>query len=108
MVSSMYRTVVPNLGDMEYFLGGHGTVWKLSSNYTSFCLCVLLHIFFFYEWEHRIVPVLSLVCIPQEMEKKGSEKIKRVYKIFKKCNKKPCHPVPKVVIDLPFEGRKYA
>ena len=30
---------------------------------------------------------LSLVCIPQEMGKAGS-KIKRVYKIFKKYNKK--------------------
>ena len=31
---------------------------------------------------------LSLVCIPQEMGKKGSKKNKKVYKIFKKCNKK--------------------
>ena len=30
---------------------------------------------------------LSLVCIPQEMGKKGS-KNKKVYKIFKKYNKK--------------------
>ena len=33
--------------------------------------------------------------------------IKQVYKISKKRNKKKsCHLVPKVVIDLPFEGRK--
>ena len=31
---------------------------------------------------------LSLVCIPQEMGKKGSKKNKKVYKIFKKRNKK--------------------
>ena len=31
---------------------------------------------------------LSLFCIPQEMGKKGSKKNKKVYKIFKKCNKK--------------------
>ena len=31
---------------------------------------------------------LSLVCIPQEMGKKGSKKNKKVYRIFKKCNKK--------------------
>ena len=34
------------------------------------------------------------------------KRIKQVYKISKKCNKKSCHLVPKVVIDLPFEGRK--
>ena len=34
--------------------------------------------------------------------------IKQFYKISKKCNKekKSCHLAPKVVIDLPFEGRK--
>ena len=33
--------------------------------------------------------------------------MKQVYKISKKCNKKKsCRLVPKVVIDLPFEGRK--
>ena len=40
-------TVVLNLGAMpEYFLGGggHGTTWKLSSSYTGFYICVLLHI----------------------------------------------------------------
>ena len=46
---------------------------------------------------------LSLVCIPKE--KKGSEKIKQVYKISKKCNKeKSCHLVPKMVIE---GSRKY-
>ena len=36
---------------------------------------------------------------------KGNEKNKR-FKISKKGNKKKCHLVPKVVTDLPFEGRK--
>ena len=37
------------------------------------------------------------------------KRIKQIYKISKKGNKKtnkPCHLVPKVVIDLSFEGRK--
>ena len=35
------------------------------------------------------------------------KRIKQFYKISKKGNKKKsCHLVPKVVIDLPFEGRK--
>ena len=35
------------------------------------------------------------------------ERIKQIYKIPKKGNKKKsCHLVPKVVIDLLFEGRK--
>ena len=34
------------------------------------------------------------------------KRMKQVYKTSKKCNKKKsCHLVPKVVIDLPFEGR---
>ena len=38
---------------------------------------------------------LSLVCIPQEMGKKGSKKNKKVYKIFKKCNKEIMPSGPK-------------
>ena len=35
------------------------------------------------------------------------KRIKQIYKISKKGNiKKSCHLVPKVVINLPFEGRK--
>ena len=34
------------------------------------------------------------------------ERIKQVYKISKSVIKKSCHLVPKVVKDLPFEGRK--
>ena len=36
------------------------------------------------------------------------KRIKQIYKIYEKGNKKrkSCHLVPKVVIDLPFEGRK--
>ena len=50
---------------------------------------------------------LSLVCIPQEMAKKGSKKHKNKFiKYLKSVIKKSCHLVPKVVIDLPFEGRK--
>ena len=33
------------------------------------------------------------------------KRVKQVYKISKKCYKKSCHLVPKVVIGLPFEGR---
>ena len=43
---------------------------------------------------------------PSRNGKEGSKKNKKVYKIFKKCNKKSCHLVPKVAIDLLFEGRK--
>ena len=43
----------------------------------------------------------------KKRKRKAVERIKQVYKISKKCNKnKSCHLVPKVVIDLPFEGRK--
>ena len=49
---------------------------------------------------------LSLVCIPQEMGKKGSEKNKKFIKYLKSVIKKSCYLVPKVAIDLPFEGRK--
>ena len=34
------------------------------------------------------------------------KRIKQVYKISKKCNKKSCHLVLKVAIDLAFERRK--
>ena len=39
---------------------------------------------------------------------KKMKRIKQIYKISKKGTKKKksCHLVPKVVIDLPFEGRK--
>ena len=40
-------------------------------------------------------------------KKNVMKRIKQIYKIYKKGNKKnSCHLVPKVVIDLPFEGRK--
>ena len=41
------------------------------------------------------------------LRKRKRKRIKQIYKISKKGNKKrSCHLVPKVVIDLPFEGRK--
>ena len=41
------------------------------------------------------------------LKNKKMKRIKQFYKISKKGNKKKsCHLVPKVVIDLPFEGRK--
>ena len=40
-------------------------------------------------------------------KRKTMERIKHIYEIYKKGNKKKsCHLVPKVVIALPFEGRK--
>ena len=39
-------------------------------------------------------------------ERKAMKRIKQIYKISKKGKTKSCHLVPKVVIDLPFEGRK--
>ena len=42
----------------------------------------------------------------KKWKRKALKRIKQVYKISKKCNKKSCHLVPKVVIDRPFEGRK--
>ena len=44
---------------------------------------------------------ISRVCIP-----KKRKRIKQISKISKRVIKKLCHLVPKVVIDLPFEGRK--
>ena len=55
--------------------------------------------------EHN-VPVLESAFLKR---KRNVMKIKHIYKISKKGNKKKsCHLVPKVVIDLPFEGRKVA
>ena len=40
-------------------------------------------------------------------KRKAMKRIKQIYTVSKKGNKKKsCHMVPKVVIDLPFEGRK--
>ena len=49
---------------------------------------------------------LSRVCIPKKRIRKAMKRIKQIYKISKRVIKKSCHLVPKVVIDLPFEGRK--
>ena len=53
-------------------------------------ICWFFFFFFFFMNGNteRAQCALSLVCIPQEMGKKGSKKNKKVYKIFKKCNKK--------------------
>ena len=43
----------------------------------------------------------------KKRKRKAMKRIKQIYKISQKSNKKnACHLVPKVVIDLPFEGRK--
>ena len=55
----------------------------------SMCVCVSVCIFFFYEWEHRtgtMCPFSSLH--PSINGRKAVKGIKKVYKIFKKCNKK--------------------
>ena len=50
---------------------------------------------------------LSRVCIPKKRKRKAMKRIKQIYKISKRViTKKSCHLVPKVLIDLPFEGRK--
>ena len=50
---------------------------------------------------------LSQVCIPKKRKRKVMKRIKQIYKISKRVRKKKsCHLVSKVVIDLPFEGRK--
>ena len=52
------------------------------------------------------VPFLLSASL-KKRKRKAVKRIKQVCKISKKCNKKKsCHLVPKVVIDLPFEGRK--
>ena len=43
----------------------------------------------------------------RERKRKAIKRIKQIYKSSENGNKKiSCHLVPKVVIDLPFEGRK--
>ena len=54
----------------------------------SFCCEIFFFFFFMNGNTEQAQCAPSLVCIPQEMEKKGSEKSKMIYKIFKKCNKK--------------------
>ena len=60
---------------------------------------------------HNVPFLKSFYCLsfPYEKEKKGNKKTKKklIYKISKKGNKKKsCHLVPKVVIDLSYEGGK--
>ena len=53
------------------------------------------------------VPFLESASL-QKRKRNIMKRIKQFYKISKKANKKKsCHLVPKVVIDLPFEGRKF-
>ena len=43
----------------------------------------------------------------RKRKRKAMKRIKQKYKVSKKdIKKKSCHLVPKVAIDLPFEGRK--
>ena len=59
------------------------------------------------------VPFLESAS-PKKWKRKAVKRIKLIHKISKKGNyninnnnnNKTCHLVPKVVIDLPFEGRK--
>ena len=54
------------------------------------------------------VPFLESASL-KKRKRSVMKRIKQFYKISKKSNrkeKKKCHLVPKVVIDLPFEGRK--
>ena len=53
------------------------------------------------------VPFLKSASL-KKRKKKAMKRIKQISKISKKGNrkKKSCHLVPKVVIDLPFQGRK--
>ena len=50
------------------------------------------------------VPFLKSASL-KKRKRKAMKRIKQIYKIKKKNNKKSCHLVPKVVIDLPFEGK---
>ena len=58
----------------------------------------------------RGIPRSIRVCIPNKRKRNALKRIKQNYKISKKVIiiiiKKKSHLVPKVVIDLPFEGRK--
>ena len=51
------------------------------------------------------VPFLESASLRKGKER-AVKRINQFYKISKKGNKKLCHLAPKVVIDLPFEGRK--
>ena len=42
----------------------------------------------------------------KKWERKAVKRIKKFIKYLKSAIKKSCHLVPKVAIDLPFEGRK--
>ena len=70
---------------------------------------------FFYEWgmqDGHNVPFLKSVSL-KKRKREAVTRIKQIATIFKigesnisEEKKKSCHLVPKVVIDLPFEGRK--
>ena len=54
------------------------------------------------------MPLLESASL-KKRKRKAIKRIKQIDKIFKKGNSKKrklCHLVPKVVIDLPFEGKK--
>ena len=70
------------------------------------------HVFFFFLWmgiqNGHNVPFLKSVSL-QKRKIKALKRIKQIFKISEKGKnkeKKSCHLVLKVVIDLPFEGRK--
>ena len=75
---------------------------------------------FFYEWEHRtgtLRPFSILHPLRKGIESQCQMTEKKLLKYLKsgivmyirrrkKIKRKSCHLVPKVVVDLPFEGRK--
>ena len=51
------------------------------------------------------VPFLESASL-KKRKRKTMKRIKQIYKISNRVIKKSCHLVPKVVVALPFEGRK--
>ena len=51
------------------------------------------------------VPFLESASL-KKRKRKAMKRIKQIYEISKTVINKSCHLVPKIVIDLPFEGRK--
>ena len=75
-----------------------------STNFGSIAKYVCATCLFFYEWEHRMGTMCPFLSLHPLRKGKG---IKQFYRISNKGNKKKsCHLVPKVVINLSFEGSR--
>ena len=84
------------------------SVCKCKYTFMRMCIIKYTTCHFFFLWmgtqNGHSVPFLESASL-KKWKRKAMKRIKQIHKISKNGNKKKsCHLVPKVVIDLPFEG----